>query len=152
MFSVSHREITTGRGKQLNNFLAAMSARPVPKLDLPESEDGLLCNSGYRLNGIVFTDPLDADMDETSADEAAESNVQSIASARPFNIVAILTPGAPVDVKSHRRTKIVKYKVSKRNVILSDAFANLGSPALPSKKIDLNGAGRLEWVSWVFWF
>jgi hypothetical protein len=124
-----------------------MSARPVPKLDMPESEDGLLCNSGYRLNGIIFADPFDADMDETCADEAAEPNAHSIASARPLNIVAILAPGAPVDLSSRRQTKLVKYKVSKRNVTLSDAFANLGSPALPAKKIDLNGAGRSEWVS-----
>lgn len=124
-----------------------MSARPVPKLDLPESEEGLLCNSGYRLNGIVFADSLDAEMDEMPAEDAAEPNAQSIISARPLNIVAILAPGAPRDMRSHQQTKLVKYKVSKRNVTLSDAFANLGSPTLPAKKIDLNCAGRSEWVS-----
>jgi hypothetical protein len=125
-----------------------MSARPVPKLELPDNDEELLCNSGYRLNSIVFADPLEEDMDVIANDEGLGTQTQSIGSDRPLSLIAVLSPGVAVDITSHRRTKLVRYKVVKRNVILSDAFANLGSPTLPAKKIDLDGAGRSEWVSY----
>jgi hypothetical protein len=123
-----------------------MSARPVPKLDLPDNEELLLCNSGYRLNGIVFADPLDEDMDDVVNNEGAEPLAQSTTSDRPLSLLVVLSPGVSLDMTAHRRTKLVRYKVVKRNVVLSDAFANLGSPTLPTKKVDLSGAGRSEWV------
>lgn len=96
---------------------------------------------------MTFTEPLDDRLrldEENSVDGESDRPDRTSDPERPLGLVlALCASGA----KNHRKTSLLEYKIEKRNVPLSDAFANLGSPTLPAKKLDLAGLGRAEWAS-----
>jgi hypothetical protein len=126
-----------------------MSARPIPRLELLDTEEEFLYNSGYRLNGIVFSEKSEAvtNGDPPAETEEHETRSQTIDPERPLGLVVALSPLQGQSAVTRLKTKLVKYEIGKRNVVLSDAFAKLGSPTLPARNIDLSGTGRAEWVS-----
>lgn len=129
-----------------------MNARPIPRIRFPDFEADSLANSGFRLTGIAFTEPLDNRSNGTTISNVngsdnvyRSSDLESkLDPDRPLGLILALS--ASSGPKSDK-TSLATYKITKQNVVLSDAFANLGSPTLPAKKLDLAGLGRAEWVS-----
>lgn len=128
-----------------------MNARPIPRIRFPDFEADSLVSSGFRLTGLAFTEPLnDRSNGTTTSNINGSDNVyrssepdSNLDSDRPLGLILALS--ASSGPKSDK-TSLATYKITKRNVVLSDAFANLGSPTLPAKKLDLAGLGRAEWV------
>ena len=126
----------------------AMNARPIPRIRFPDTAEDSLASSGFRLTGLMFTEPSEDRPDMNGSREPVVSESDEVDHSsdpeRPLGLVLALSAS---NGKQSGKTSLVAYRISKRNVALSDAFANLGSPTLPAKKLDLAGLGRAEWAS-----
>lgn len=100
----------------------ALTARPVPRLRFPSSAHK------SDLAGLAFTNLPEA--------------VSPPPPDRDLGLLLLFNSSNGEDPDK----KLVTYQICMRRVELSDAFAGLGSPTLPAKKIDMSGHAKTEWV------